>query len=316
MPTIADQLDAAIGAAPSDGPALAPTLELGRRAVRRRRLAYVAGAVATALVIGGTAWAVSPGDAEPRRSQDPGFAGGPSTSASVSPPAATDAGTDDGSDDGGSDSDRPWYGKDGARLDPEGRLEVRDGWTAITTIEEVNGPGTVGVEVAKGSRLQWFLFGKPMTIADLHAPSAGYTDFQEWIEVNGPNIEGSRPGRNDDGDGPDAAEDWPGVPRDDLVRFAPKTMSSARGLVAVSDDVVVVDQVYNPDLGASFAPPEQSGVAQVRKDGLVWYVVARRPDDYIAVSASEVLEQYDVEDLADFIAFAQERYAEGGGGLL
>lgn len=61
MPDIADQLDAAIGVAPSDAPALEPTLVLGRRALRRRRLAYGVGAAATVLVIGGTAWAVAPG---------------------------------------------------------------------------------------------------------------------------------------------------------------------------------------------------------------------------------------------------------------
>ena len=48
MPDIADQLDAAIGAAPSDAPALDETLTLGRRALRRRRLAYGAGAAVTA----------------------------------------------------------------------------------------------------------------------------------------------------------------------------------------------------------------------------------------------------------------------------
>lgn len=314
MPTIADQLDAAIGAAPSDGPALAPTLELGRRAVRRRRLAYGAGVVATALVIGGTAWAASPGDTERQRSQEPGFAGGPTASPSASPSDPADEGVDSTE----RDREEPWFGADAARRGPDGRLEIRDGWTATRVIEEVNGPGTVGVEVAKGSRLQWFLFGHRMTIATLRAPSEGYSDFQEWIDVNGPNIKSSRPDKKRDGtgEGSDAAGDWPGVPRDDLVVFAPKAMSSARGLVAVSDDVVVVDQVYDPDLGASFAPPGESGVAKVRKDGQVWYVVARRPDDYIAVSASKASEQYDVEDLADFIAFAQERYAEGGGGLL
>jgi hypothetical protein len=71
MPDIADQLDAAIGAAPYDAPALEPTLALGRRALRRRRLAYGVGTAATALVIGGTAWAVSPGDGADARDDTP-----------------------------------------------------------------------------------------------------------------------------------------------------------------------------------------------------------------------------------------------------
>lgn len=57
---IADQLDAAIGAAPPDAPALEPTLALGRSALRRRRISYAAGVVAATLVIGGTAWALAP----------------------------------------------------------------------------------------------------------------------------------------------------------------------------------------------------------------------------------------------------------------
>lgn len=57
---IADQLDAAIGAAPPDAPALEPTLALGRSALRRRRITYAAGVVAATLVIGGTAWALAP----------------------------------------------------------------------------------------------------------------------------------------------------------------------------------------------------------------------------------------------------------------
>lgn len=61
MPDIADQLDAAIGAAPPAVPALEETLVLGRRALRRRRMAYAVGAATTALVVGGTAWAVAPG---------------------------------------------------------------------------------------------------------------------------------------------------------------------------------------------------------------------------------------------------------------
>lgn len=65
MPDIADTIDAAIPAAPPEAPALDDTLVLGRRALRRRRMAYGVGAAATALVIGGTAWAVASADRSP-----------------------------------------------------------------------------------------------------------------------------------------------------------------------------------------------------------------------------------------------------------
>jgi hypothetical protein len=315
MPDIADQLDAAIGHAPPDGPALDQTLDqtldrtlaLGRRALRRRRLAYGVGAVATALVIGGTAWAVSPGDSAATRSEDPGFG---DRSANATPSQPTRAADDDGADPAG---EVPWVGPDAARLDRRGELEIRPGWTMVRRIDEVNGPGTVGLEVTKGDRRQWFLFGTGMTISSLHAPSEGYATFQEWVDINGPLIEGANGGGDDDTDG---AGDWPGEPRDDLVRFVPRHVSSARGLVAVSDDVTVVDQVYNPEIGDSFAPPADTGAAEVRKGDRSFYVVARRPDDVIAVPTDVAARKYGIDDLEAFLDFARDRYAEGGGGLL
>lgn len=71
MPDIADQIDAAIGAAPPDAPGLDPTLVLGRRALLRRRLTYGVGAAATALVVGGTAWAVAPGGGSDAKDDTP-----------------------------------------------------------------------------------------------------------------------------------------------------------------------------------------------------------------------------------------------------
>jgi hypothetical protein len=303
MPDIADQLDAAIGHAPPDAPALDQTLDRtlarGRRALRRRRLVYGVGAVATALVIGGTAWVVSPGDSAATRSEDPGF-GERSASAAPSQPTRSAA-------------EVPWVAPDAARLDRRGELEIRPGWTLVRRIDEVNGPGTVGLEVTKGDRRQWFLFGTGMTISSLHAPSEGYATFQEWVDINGPLIEGTDGGGDEDTDG---AGDWPGEPRDDLVRFVPRHVSSARGLVAVSDDVTVVDQVYNPEIGDSFAPPADTGAAEVRKGDRSFYVVARRPADVIAVPTDVAERKYGIDDLEAFLDFARDRYAEGGGGLL
>ena len=94
------------------------------------------------------------------------------------------------------------------------------------------------------------------------------------------------------------------------MRFA-----DGEALVAV-DGVTIVEQRPSPDVGASFATPaDTSAVALVEVDGRRWYVLARRstgsPAQYIAVRLND-----GGPDLDAFIAFAQERYAEGGGGLL
>lgn len=296
---IADQLEAAIPAPPRPAPPLDASVARGRRALARRRAAYAVGAVATALVIGGTAWAVSPGDG-PGRSGGPGFAEQPSGSAAPRPQQPDDE----------ADPGMPWRGEDAARRDRTGDLEIRPGWTVTRRIEQVDGPGTVGLELSKGERRQWYLFGDAMTISSLHAPEPGYSTFQGWIDVNVPLLEGpaAGPGQGDD--------EWPGVPRDDLVLFVPRFMSSERGLMPVDSSVTMVDEVFNPDLGESFAPPKDTGAAEVTKGTTHWYVVARLPDDYIAVPADVARTKYGVDDLGEFIEFARQRYAEGGGGLL
>lgn len=305
MPDIAEQIDAAIGAPPPAAADIDATLSLGRRALLRRRLAYGTGAAATVLVIAGTAWAVTPAEDGPGRSQGPGFAGGPSASA----PAPSDA---EPPKDGAGDSSMPWPGPDAARLEGPGRVEVEPGWTVT---EDLSRAGRWwAVEIAKGDRLQWFLFGEAMTIGNAHAPAQGYDSFEEWVDVNAPLVEDAGPSGGGGSGGGDVT-DWPGVPRDDLVHFVPRSVSSVRGLAPVGD-VEIVDQRFNPDIGAAFAAPEDTGVAEVREDGTTWYVVARRPDDYIAVRGSVAKADYGIDGLDEFVAFARARYAEGGGGLL
>ena len=296
MPDITDQLDAAIGASPPDAPDLRRTLVLGRRALRRRRLAYGVGAVATAVVIGGTAWAVQPGD-EASRSQDPDFG-------ERSPNRTTESATPMTDEP---PPDRPrridWLGEDAAMLGRDGRLLVKTGWSVASRIDEVGGPGTIGVEITKGDRRQWYLFGTSMTISSLHAPSEGHATFQEWVAVNAPLLDDKGP------DGGQDVTDWPGVPRDDLVAF-----DDGEDLVALPG-VTIVEQRPSPAVGDSFArQADTSAVAVVEVDGERWYVLARDvdgPAEYIAVPRSE-----GGPDLDAFLDLARERYAEGGGGLL
>jgi len=297
MPDIADQIDAAIGAAPPDAPGLDATLALGRRALLRRRLAYGAGAAATVVVIGGTAWAVSPGNDAPSRSDGPGFVGQTTATTAEAPSTPPDP-----------PRQIKWVGKQAAALDEAGRLQVKPGWHVV---EDVSGPGMTGAEIANGDRRQWFLFGEGMTIASLHAPQPGYDSFQDWVDVNAPLLESDDPGGQGDG------SEWPGVERDDLVRFSqPEVSLPEPGTLVPVHDTEILEQRPGADVGDSFAAPDDvTGVALVTSEGSRVFVLARLvdggPAQYIAVSASA-----DMDTIEEFLAFARERYAEGGGGLL
>lgn len=300
MLDIAEEIDAAIGAPPPGGPAVESTLALGRRALLRQRMAYGAGAAACALVVAGAAWSVSAGDAGVR-TDDPGFGGGVSGSASS---AATDPA--DPTDPTRSLLDSPpWHGE-AARLDRQGRLEVKPGW-AVT--QDLSTRAVTAVEVSKGPRRMWYLFGRGVTFSP-GGTAPGYASFQAWVDVNIPILQDMQ-------DPPDAAPEsgWPGEVRDDLVRFAPRHVSCCV-LLPVDDSVRIVEERVNPDLPDSFATDaDRSAVALVETDGERWYVLARdlpgSPAEFIAVHRSDGGVTLDV-----FLELAADRYAEGGGGLL
>lgn len=290
MPDIADQIEAALGATPPAPAGIDETLAAGRKAVRRRRLAYGVGAAATALVIGGTAWALSPGDGG-ERTGHPGFSGEPSASTRSDPSdPATTAPADA----------LPWHGE-AARVDRRGNLEVKPGWTVT---EDLSTEDVTAVEVSDGARRRWYLFGDGVTFSpDGTAP--GYDSFRAWVEVNIPIL---RDMANDE-ERSTPANEWPGVPRDDLVRWTADA-STLEPLPGVE----LLDVRTPIDLGASFAPAQETAVASVRVDGEQWYVAAREPANdpaYLAVRGDQGGATLDA-----FVEMARARYAEGGGGLL
>ncbi len=302
MPNIADRLDAAIGAAPSDAPGLDATLVLGRRALRRRRLAYAAGATAGAVVIGGTAWAVSPGDGGAASDRELQI-GNTSTSSPTSdsePPV-----------DRRGDTAEPWaFGREAAALMEDGTLITKPGWEVVDLIEEPSGPNTVAVDVRNGDDRQWFLWSGAGTLHVPRAPDRDYASFDDWVTINGPTMT-TEPGSGDI-DGPQ-----PGRVRDDLVVFTPPELSGPEpGTLMPLHDTEIIEQRPGVDLGVAFAAPgDVTGVALVASEGATTFVLAREvgagPAEYIAVNTTRVM-----DTLIEFIDFARERYAEGGGGLL
>jgi hypothetical protein len=144
MPDIAEQLDAAIGAAPYDAPTLEPTLALGRRNLARRRLAASGGVAVVTAVLAGSVWALGPGTSTTTAPDDSRFSG--RTSADGWP------------------HDAP------AWIDPEsGELLVRDGWSILERVEDpVTGTApsdfaartiddSVGLVLTDGSTDQWVI---------------------------------------------------------------------------------------------------------------------------------------------------------------
>jgi hypothetical protein len=302
MPDIADQIDAALGAAPPDAPRVDATLALGRRALRRRRAAYLVGAAATALVIGGTAWATAPGDDGSPRTENPGFSGEVSDSASPDPTKPVDGGG----------TAEPWvFGDEAAALMEDGTIVTKPGWAVVDTIEEPSGPNTVAVDVTNGEKHQWFLWSGAGTLHVPQAPDRDYDSFSQWVTVNGPTMVADPGFEGDLGGG------WPGIERDDLVRFtAPQLSGPEPGTLLPLHDTQIIEQRPGVDVGGSFAAPgDVTGVAMVASEGSRTFVLARvvdgGPTQYIAVPATRVMDTLD-----EFIAFARERYAEGGGGLL
>jgi hypothetical protein len=169
-----EELDRSFG----DGPAHQPvehTIAAGHRRVVRRRLAT--GVAVASVVLGGAAFALAGGGgstAEP----EPGFATNPTSSPEPSDPPV---------DGGGPEQDLEW-GHEAAYLGTDGILQIKPGWTIAERIDEPTGPGSLAVEVARGDRLQWFLWdgqgGEVLALddpTDEGSPDPDYRSFQGWL---------------------------------------------------------------------------------------------------------------------------------------
>lgn len=305
---IRDEIERSFG----DGP---PTedldllLETGRAAVRRRRvveggsLLLVAAAltVAALLSTGNGAGRTSPDPAgQPRATQ----AAEPSTSPET--PVVPDGSHPDviTTVDPDLPADSP------VSIEPDGTVGVRPGVDIVTTIAQPFDDKSLTASAAleytwRGTRY-WFVgYVQEGGGGTSVQPVLSTMSFRAWIREQRP-IHGSATDV-----APDAGRDWPGRVDLDLVVFQGDTQR-----LAPLPGVTILQQRAHPDLPDSFATADdRSAVAEVRFEGRRWYVLARSAagsgPQFIAVSAGK-----GGDTLEEFLILAEERYAEGGGGLL
>jgi hypothetical protein len=283
---IAERIDRSFG----DGPA-APSLEdllgRGRRALRRRRLVTTGAGIAAAVLVGsGVLWSAGDGGSGADRS----FVDEPTTSQSAEPdpwqvvPA----------------SDPDIEGTELVGWDDEGRLKVREGVTVLQYADNPLGfrapDSSAALAVSVDGAETWLVtqFNADRTGAMSSSGTSSeearlsFPTFELWLD--------------------DQVAMAHGDPTLALVRFAPDGRLETR-----DDDVTLIQQRAHPDLGPTFAGPDDlTAVAEVRWGEKRWYVLARRIGDsdpeYFPTAAS-----VSAPTLDEFIDYAREAYASGGG---
>jgi hypothetical protein len=282
---IAERIDRSFG----DGPA-APPLDalvgLGHRALRRRRLSLAGAGLAATVAIGGVLWSV--GDGDVGRGADPSFVDEP-TSQAPQPdlwqvvPA----------------SDPDIEGTELVGWDDDGGLKVREGVTVLRFSDNPLGfkapDNSAALAVSVDGGETWLVTqynadaqGMRSTGTASEDARTSFPTFELWLD--------------------DQVAVAHGDPTLALVRFAPDGRLEAR-----DDDVTLIQQRAHPDLGPTFAGPDDlTAVAEVRWGEKRWYVLARRIGDhdpeYFPTAAS-----VSAPTLDGFIDFARDAYANGGG---
>jgi hypothetical protein len=266
-----------------DGPAHRPVQQAiasGRRLVVRRRLAVGAGATATALVIGGAAWAIPPG--APNASSD----GGPV----ATQPSTTDPTPRDRAGDPQSQLMRGEL----AAFSPDGTLIVRDGWRVSQRIQNPmrrQAPDrSLGLELTRGEQVFWYLLDLQgdEIIRSSDPAGKGFATLDDWV-ADQVALQGDTPSPSP-------------------VAFAPGTAQ----LVAV-DDALMVRQQAGPDVPGFARPGDATAVAEVRWRDATYFVLARRTagaePEYFPTAATVPARP----TLASFLEHAREQYGSGEG---
>ena len=192
-----------------------------------------------------------------------------------------------------------------------GELLINPVATVVQRVDnpfDVVAPATsVGLALTRGPKTFWYaLYWDTSGGSTATSPAEHGRPFRVWLDE----MQGIVPG-DDVTIPPPGDGDFPGRPADDLVSLADGTER-----LVPAEGVTILEQRPGVDVGTSFAAPgDRTAAARVRTaTGQVVYVLARVLDG--TSQAISVPEAKGGPDLDAFLAFARERYAEGGGGLL
>lgn len=283
---IAERIDRSFG----DGPAAPPLdalLGQGHRALRRRRMSVAGAGLAAAVVMGGVVlWSTGDGGT----GADRPFVDEPTSQAPTPDPdpwQVVPAG------------DPAIEGTELVGWDNDGRLKVREGVTVLHYADNPLGfkapdrsaAMAVSVDGAETWLVTQFNVDAEGTMSSGTASEEArrsFPTFELWLD--------------------DQVAMAHGDPTLSLVRFGPDGLLETR-----DDDVTLIQQRADPDLGPTFAGPDDvTAVAEVRWGEERWYVLARQvgnhDPEYFPTAAS-----VSAPTLDGFIAYARDAYANGGG---
>ena len=272
-----EEIDRSFGHGPAPR-SVEDRIHAGHRALLRRRLASGFAAFAVVAALGGTAWALAPGDRPAATgtiiATDPSPAPSPTESASP----------------------EPWEPGTPVRY-VDGELQIRPGVVVHERIENPYGYAPPRMSDAldltfKGKRM-WVIAEHKNSGGSLSmsAPSNGWASFADYVADQ---VELAVPG--DSG--------WP-----DTLRL------TDQGTVVASPGSEILQRSDDPALGESFAPagtPTGAALVRAAEDGVAYFVVWRvvggeldvlttPPDDVTGATFQELL------------SYARSQYASGEG---
>lgn len=288
------EIDASFGSG-TDAP-VGAYVAAGHRAVLRRRATLALAGVATAAVVAGTAWAVSPAsEAGPSRSEAP-VATDPSRSSTPTADGSRDAGRRPA-------ANADFLGNPAALVDGEVLLAPGSG----PVLEQVANPmgytprqgSSVALRVRAEGREQYSL----MTATADGSTSTQTVDatggpFRAWLD------QAVRTQRELDVANGVTAPSGTGAPGE-LLRLTP-----AGRVTTAGEAVVLLGQDTDVDLGPAFAAPAATtGAVHLLVDGADQYAVYRVLDGELDVIPAGG----GFDSLPAFVAWARQQYGSGEG---
>lgn len=276
LPEFHEEIDRSFGDGPAHRP-VAERIQAGRKALVRRRVTGGVAALAVVAALGGTTWAIAPGE-------------GPAT-------RGTNVATDPPPTPGESESAAPAWEDNTPLRYLDGELQIRPGVVVHDRIENPYGyqppKKSDALDITFEGKRQWAIvrltergYGYSST-----APSNGWASFADYVA--------DQVRANDS-----AQSGWP-----DTVRL------TAGGTVVASKGSTILQRTDEPRLGDSFASPgTPTGAALVRagEDGVDYFVVWRVLDgelDVITTPPNDVTGS----TFPELLSYARSQYTSGEG---